>query len=325
MILNQSYEKNKEKCGYLFDSFIKNKNVKFPEFIDKISEDMGKKYTIDDLKECIDYIKRNHSTTKAQLMKEILDSSFSDDKTVEIDMNSNLFSIPFNFKGRDVNQSTIDNLFKKMDIVLNSDKSISDLVEEGKLDEKLLFSRVKLYMKYIDNEKYIKFLIKGYNVNSTSLTELNQAIETIDDLIKNLEDRLYKLNFYDPNTDEDKIRNFHVFNEENLDEYVTGNISRLYHWKVQKLGQLIEKYKNLRETFNIILENKNIKTFKKIPANEQKLIKADAEFLYKYYKNLFEIKRLYDRGIASLNNIRDSRKKELEDEFNKKLILGNNE
>lgn len=333
------YYNNNNKNHYLqlFALFNKYKNLNYEQFIKSINEELNTKYTLYDLKIKINAIRKTHSVTKAQLMKDILKYTLSNntdeklkEKVNNIDrdffyLNSGkYFSMsPKNRNKKENDKDLIDELNTEMDIVIKEEKSIKELNEENKVTPSLLVN-VKSNLKYINEDKYIKLLKVNYNIESTSLEELNQILEILNYFINNIENKIYELNFYDPKVDESTIRNFHVSKEEDLSDYYKNNIYRLYAWKVSRLENLLNKYNNLKNIIIQIIQDKHIKSFEKLSYFDEKVLKEDEEFLYDYYHNLYLMKNVYMTSIKSLNKINDKRKKEIEDAYIKKLLLENN-
>ena len=187
----------------------------------------------------------------------------------------------------------------------------------------LLFC-VKNNLREIDTDMYVKFLMAYYNLIPTSKEEIHQFSETIDFFVKNLENNIYKLYQYEPKKDEELIRRIIVPGEDKLSSYYKDNIGRFYFWKISNSNNLLKRYCKIDENVESVLENENIKDFKELKLVDANAIREDKEFVYDYYKQLLDIKKVYDKNIRTLNNINDNRKKEIDNAYTKKLLFENN-
>ncbi|MBQ9024363.1 MAG: hypothetical protein IJ105_03995 [Bacilli bacterium] len=322
------YDNNTRTKKYLilFSLFLENKDLNCEEFINKINKSLNTKYDLSDLKNIIKQIRMSHSVSKAETMNDILNyviSNNTDDKLKEKLENldkkffymkkGSLCSGNINKNKELEKEKLIKDINSQMDLIISKEKS----------GESGLISKVKSNIKYIDFEKYIDFLETNFNIQATSKKELEQFLEVINYFITNLENNLYKLNFLNPDKNEDQIRNFHVSNEEKLSEYYTNNILRLYKWKKQTIESLLDKYNNIKETIEIIIKNNNLKEFKTLKYTELDIIKDNEEFVYNYYKDLYEMKKVYEKHVNSLYTINDKDKKTIDELFTKKLLLEN--
>ena len=329
MLVGSDYIEKNEKYRKLFYLFLKHKNLKYPEILEKINEDMKlscENYVYYDLKEIrtiINYIKKNSSTTKADIMDKILYNSMNDDKK-EVVVPDGLLKHSIKFRPVTTDMNVVDEIKKDMDVVIKENKSSKELYNEGKIKRSSLFSDVKKYIKYIEVEKYMEFLHANYNIQPTTIKELTEFSYLIKYFIVNLESNVSKLNSLDPKKDEEAIKNFNVSIPEDLDGHIKNNIGRLYIYKLQKLESLLERYSKLDKVIDTIIQNKNITKFDKLIPSDLKKLKEDEEFVIEYYEELKDIKKIYDIAVKSLVNLKDTSKKEIETEFTKKFLLGNN-
>lgn len=326
MLPECQYKVSKNNCQNLYYLFLKYKKLKYDEFILKINEEMNKKYDLNDLRKYILHIRKNHSTSKAQLMEDILNYTLGinkDEKTIE-NVKERNFQTYIHIKPKEMDPSLIEGVKDAVDLVIKENKPYSQLIENGEVKSKALITKLKKYIKNIDPEKYVEFLKINYELENTSMEEIDQFSQVINYFIKSIENRINTLSLYDPNKDEEKIRNFHVSNEEDLDDYYKNHINRLKGWKIRRLETLLDKYTKVKNIIDTIEENKNLTKFQKLSEIDLKIIKENEPFVYEYYRELLKLRQAYDNHVAKLNSLTDKGKNQIIEEFNKKLLLENN-
>lgn len=331
-----------ENAQKLFSCFIKYKDLPYKEFIAKINEDLNANYTFQELKIYIALMRKSHSTSQAKKMEQILKyvKSGNKDKILANELSDKKINQEFfyiksgksNFIQKQMNdeqiqkrkQEVLKNINNQIDMIIdNKDIDTSELLKQGKIERSLL-TQVKNYLREIDTDRYIEFLMSYNKIESTSKTELSQFLETINYFIEHMENNLYILNQCDPKIDEDLIKKIKAPGEETLSSYFKDSIGRLYYNKKSNIDSLLQIYYKIANNIKIIIENENIKDFQKLSSSELIKINEDEKFVHDYYKQLQNIKKSYDHGVSLLNKINDKRKTEIDNKFTKKLLFENN-
>ena len=337
---NKYYFNKTENVKKLFFKFTKYKDLPYEEFIENINRDLNTKYTLSDLKKYIIFMTKCHSTSQGKTMQQILKYVLSGNKDTKLEkelhnldekyyyLKTGKVSFVNRYKEKpefvEKKQQSLADINKEIDIVIdNKDVKPSELYEHNKISNRLL-TIVKSNLKELDSNKYVDFIEAYFNIESTSKEELHQYIETINYFIKNLEKSLYRLNLCDLPNDEAIVRSIKVTGEDELNDYYLNNIYRLHAWKIGKIIGLLERYNKMKNNLEGIIESESIKEFELLKDFDLKQFKEDAFFVYEYYKQLLDIKKVYDKNIKNLNTINDNKKNEIDNTFVKKLLFENN-
>ena len=333
---------SRENCKKLYLLFVENKNLNYSKFIEAINTKMNKNYNEKMLKNYIYFIRQNMSVSKSEVMNDILNYTIAKEKndfkkinTLEKKINVNDY-VEYKKQTILVDKVNLEDIKMKQNIdhkisvaqikekMNNVIKENDDKKDTSKKSDALLLTSIKKNIREIDPEKYVDFLIVNNDISVTSIEELDQFLQVINYFITNIQYKIDTLKSYNISVDEDKIRNFYITNEETLTKAYTDSIIKLYNWKLNRLENLLDKYKIL---YNSIIEVKNtmhIKNPEKIASTDLCKIKEDEQFVYDYYKQLEKIKKQYENNVKKLNTIGQEGINKIEKVYMKKIIKENN-
>lgn len=206
--LNNAIRENDYLFFYM--DIVNHRNLTAKEFFKYINDKYGNNYRI---MQRIEYMSYNISSYKADKLKIIinykeadldnkfekikkLEEDFKKIKNVEIEQydgcnNKNLIRTNAEIKSS-VNIDEIkDDLNNLLDDYLSDEIDLSDR-ELTNFNARLL-----KHISFIDYKKYIDFFIKMNKIKIVNLGEIDQIIEVLEYFIKNLNNKLYKMEFCD--------------------------------------------------------------------------------------------------------------------------------
>lgn len=206
--LNDAIRENEYLLFY--KDIVNHRNMGAKEFFEYINNKYGDNYKI---RKKIEYMSYNISSYKANKLEIImnykkaelsnrfenikaLETEFKKIKNVETEQSNvkkskNLvrkFSYESNLFDTDQIKKELNKL---LDDYLNDDVNLSDRELET------LNARLLKHISIIDYKKYIDFVIKRKKVEIVNLSDVNQIIEVLKYFIKNLNNKLYKIEFCD--------------------------------------------------------------------------------------------------------------------------------
>lgn len=199
--LDESIRENNYLLFY--KDIVNHRSMTAKEFFKYINNKYGENYKI---MEKIEYMSYNISSYKANKLKIILnykkaelsnkfeemralEEKFKKIKNVEIkEYNGEKSKAKrYNFK------SNTDEIKKDLDKLL--DDYLNDEINLTDRELKNLNARLLNHISLIDYKKYIDFVIKRKKVEVVNLNDINQIIEVLEFFIKNLNNKLYKIEF----------------------------------------------------------------------------------------------------------------------------------
>jgi len=332
---NLNYYIAKQNCNKLYFLFVKYKDLDYNSFIKKISVAFNKKITISEINSYISFMRTHLSCYKSEVMDDILKLTIArrinDKKTIEtittkLD-NKELMpkgGIDLSKTGKASLTSKSFNSVNDLKKVIETKKTVKELYNEGQIETPYVNQFVKKQLNKIDNDDYIEYLRINNKLNATSLKELNQFLEVIEFFINNMEKRLQLLKSYNPKTDAEKIKELYVSGEEDLSSFYKDNAKKLLNWKCTVIINKITRYKTLSDNIKLIINSKNIKDLEQLSTSDKEKINEDEYFVVDYYTDLYNIKKAYNGNVDGLNSVNDERKESIKNDYNKKLIFGNN-
>lgn len=329
-------------CFKLYTTFVENKELGYNDFM-KVLKNNFKNIDIPKLKFYIGFIKKDISVKKSEdmilILKYIKAREKNDVEQIEllkknidqIDMRTanevqtiGRISVSKELKEKQENHHTnlIDTLNKDMDCVINENKSHNELMKEGKIQTTLLLTYSRKYVKELDLDKYIKFLVSNYGLSTTSNKDLKEYNEIVEFFINNIDSTIEILREYYRAANESGVRKVYVKGQENLDSNYSS-ISKLYNWKLKKLQLLRRNYQKLYNSVDSLIDNK-LEEFDRESTEFLRFLKDEEACIEDFYKNLIKIQRVYNEQIVSNMFATDSLKNTLKDKYVKVLLPGNN-
>ena len=218
----------------------------------------------------------------------------------------------------------INNIDKKADTVEIVNKVLNDEVSLKDMDPKevkSLMQTFKRYLKEIDSELYVDFIIKYYDIKSIDEKELKELREVIEYFLSYIKKNSEKINSLSPENEEDlkEIDKVIVSGVEDIDDVTKAYPKKFYNWKKKKLEKLTVAYTNYLNVIDGVID-KDFNKYKELSKTDKDFIKEDEEFLTDYIKHFKEINQAYINGIDTLTTVGDKKLDEIKLIYSNKII-----
>ena len=313
----------------IYNSIIKNRECDTEELIKNLNKETHIEFTLTELEAYLKKNEREFSVLKTEIMFDVLEYSKTKDKSLKEKIENYVrvskvrgIKKHTNTKNDEIHKDIVSNLIVDMNTIINEDKSYEELLEEGLITDNKVYSNANKYIKEIDDETYVDFLISYKQIEKISLEDLSKFSEALEYFIVNITKKLELLNSYDVRADSDKIRCLRVSGEEELNDIYNREVIRLYKWKVKTLETRLNYYVKLNEMIKKLIATKNIDSLEKLTL-DKKYITSDNDFIVEQSDVLQKAYSMFDH-IKKIHNVSDSRNKVLQKIYNERLIKENN-
>lgn len=319
----------KENFFKLYYSVLNNRNLSIDELISNINSELDTTFNFESLKNYLERVKRDFSVTKTEIMLDILEyaSSKNEKLKAKIENQIKLTSIrglykSTNDKNVNLHKDIMERLLSEMNTIIKEDKSYSQLLEEGIITDNKIYTNANKYIKEIDDNTYIDFLISYKQIEKISIDELSKLKKALESLIENNTKNIELLKSCNPTNGENKIRCLYVFGEQELSDVYTKDIVRLHKWKIKRLEVRLSYYMKLYLMVEKLISTKDISSLEKLSL-DKRFIDNDEIYVNNQGNNLQKVYNTFDQ-IKKIHNISDSRNKTLRKIYNDKIITENN-
>ena len=308
----------------LYNEMVCNWKLDISEFVNNIKNNVNKDFdTIDKIFDFVDGTKTSYSVAKSNIMISIIEYLQGKKEKDEVqEIIDKVEKRPINMQPKkDIrdHEGNIKRIISNMNAVINDERSYKELAEKKEIPDDLLFTKANLYIKEIDDDTYLDFVIKYKGLEKLSLEELKQYQSLLKVFITNLSNKVNKLTVL---VDDKDIINFYVKGQENLTTYHTSKINRLKAWKLKKLSSLLTYYNEMYKMLDEIINTKSAESIKKIKLDKD-VMAQEEDFIIDYHNALQNISSGY-AYIKKIHNVTDDRNKTLCKKFNEKIIVENN-
>ena len=226
-------------------------------------------------------------------------------------------------------EKIIRDLNRNIDIVLEKKKTVTELYNEGLIDDNDIAAKAKRYIDEVGYEKYIDLNIINNKIYPVTKKSYDEDIYTLDFFVNNLKDTkefLDNINLDNKTKEEleeikEELNNIIILNIDK-EETKEDRTRIIYHAKLKRVNALLNAFKYIKESIDMIKDNPDAVTFTK-NSNDTFLFKIKDEDInaiknvLSNYKNILKcrkrilnietsdtskiekIKNLYDEKVLS--------------------------
>lgn len=330
----------KKKYTDLYIGITDNLGLGFEELLNILEEKTGTRYTKEKLQKILTEMSKDYNYTKALEALYIVNYAINKDKNNEDKMNSYLSKIQEIKKNREKNirasamtykklkegKSRSDAINKKHEEVLKEANEYMDKVinkEDHTVDEfNIELSSIKKFLKEIDKDKYIEFIVSHYDIKNISIKELKEIREIAMFFKDNLKNNV---DFYS-NTNKkefdkiNKLNSIHVVGEEDLDEIIKNTPSRLFKWKLAKIEREYEFYCMFLKVLDDAIDKQNFDTYKEYSNIDKRNLELQEDFIKETNNKIKIFNEIYQKHIKGIKTINQKEYEELDNKYKKRLI-----
>lgn len=330
----------KKRYTDLYVTITDNLGLGFEDLLSKIEEKMKTTYTKESLSKIINEMNKNFSSSKAEEVLYIVNYGINKDKGDETKMNLYLSKIQEINKKKEnvklgkqkyynkykegksrsdaVNEKHKEALIKTYEFI---DKVVNkEDYTEREFNAKLLF--VKKFLKEINKDRYLDFIINHYDVKEISIDELKEIREIVEFFIPNIKNNI---DIYS-NTDKkdidkiNKLNSMYIKGEEELDDVIKNTPTRLFKWKLNRLKREYEFYCKFKLVLDRAIEDNIFDEYKEYNDIDKNQLKNQYDFIIDINNRIRLFNEIYQIHIKGIKTINQTEYEELDKKYKKRLI-----